>query len=70
MFDKDIESLVSHQDHCITNRFHFADGSVGAKFEYMAYSKLAAGKILNMEIFEFTYVYLNIHGHFVAEYRI
>ena len=44
--------------------------SVAAKFEYMAYSKLAAGKISNMEIFEFTYVYSNIHGHFVAKYRI
>ncbi len=44
--------------------------SVAAKFEYTAYSKLAAGKISNMGIFEYTYVYSNIHGHFVARYRI
>ena len=44
--------------------------SVAAKFEYTAYSKLAAVKISNMGIIEFTYVYSNIHGHFVAKYRI
>jgi hypothetical protein len=45
-------------------------GSVAAKFKYTAYSKLAAGKKLNMGIFEYTYVYSNIHGHFVARYQI
>ncbi len=42
--------------------------SVAAKFEYTAYSKLAAGKISNIGIFEYTCVYSNIHGHFVAKY--
>jgi hypothetical protein len=37
-------------------------GSVAAKFEYTAYSKLAAGIISNMGIFEYTYVYSKIHG--------
>ena len=44
--------------------------SVAAKFEYTAYSKLAAGKISNFGIFKFTCVYSNLHGHFVAKYRI
>ena len=44
--------------------------SVAAKFEVTAYSKLAPPKILNLCIFEYTYVYLNIHGHFVDDYRI
>ncbi len=43
--------------------------SVMAKFKYMAYLKLAPTKILNVCIFEYTYVYSNIHGHFVAEYQ-
>ncbi len=33
------------------------DRSVAAKFEFMAYSKLAAGKILNICIFEFTCIF-------------
>ena len=45
-------------------------GPVTAKFEYTAYSKLAAAKISNISIYGFTYVTSNIHGHFVAEYRI
>jgi hypothetical protein len=44
--------------------------SVAAIFEYTAYSKLAAGKISNIGIFEFTYVFSNLHGHFVARYRM
>ncbi len=56
------------QKYCIQVRRE--QGSVAAKFKYTAYSKLAAGKILNMGIFEYTYVYSNIHGCFVAEYRI
>ncbi len=48
----------------------FTSGPVKAKFEYTAYSKLDAGKILNISKFKFTYVYLNIHGHFVADYCI
>ncbi len=50
--------------------FAGGEGSVAAIFEYTAYSKLAAGKISNMGIFEYTYVYSNIHGHFVARCRI
>jgi hypothetical protein len=53
--------------------FQFRDDMLGAqrscvaaKFEYTAYSKLAAGKISNVAVFDFTYVYSNIHGHFVA----
>jgi len=42
------------------------DRSVAANFEVTAYSKLAAGKISNMAVFDFTYVYSNIHGHFVV----
>jgi hypothetical protein len=45
-------------------------GAVAAKFEVTAYSKLAPAKILNLCIFEYTYVYSNIHGHFVDDYRI
>ena len=45
-------------------------GSVAAKFEVTAYSKLAPPKISNLCIFEYTYVYSNIHGHFVDDYRI
>ena len=45
-------------------------GSVAAKFEVTAYSILAPAKISNLCIFEYTYVYLNIHGHFVDNYRI
>ena len=45
-------------------------GSVAAKFEVTAYSKLAPHKISNLCIFEYTYVYSNIHGHFVDDYRI
>jgi hypothetical protein len=45
-------------------------GSVAAKFEVTAYSKLAPAKISNLCIFEYTYVYSNIHGHFVDDYRI
>jgi hypothetical protein len=37
-------------------------------FKYMAYSKLAPGKISNISKFKFTYVYSNIHGHFVTKY--
>jgi hypothetical protein len=44
--------------------------SVAAKFEVTAYSKLAPAKISNLCIFEYTYVYSNIHGHFVDDYRI
>ncbi len=47
-----------------------SDGSVASKLKYTAYSTLAAGKILNFGIFEFTCVYSNLHGHFVAKYRI
>jgi hypothetical protein len=47
-----------------------AGGSVAAKFEVTAYSKLAPGRISNLCIFEYTYVYSNIHGHFVDDYRI
>ena len=47
-----------------------ACGSVAAKFEVTAYSKLAPSKISNLCIFEYTYVYSNIHGHFVDDYRI
>jgi hypothetical protein len=43
-------------------------GSVAAKFEVTAYSKLAPPKISNLCIFEYTYVYSNIHGHFVDDY--
>ena len=45
-------------------------GSVAAKFEVTAYSILAPAKISNLCIFEYTYVYSNIHGHFVDDYRI
>jgi hypothetical protein len=45
-------------------------GSVTANFEVMAYLKLAAGKISNLCIFNYTYVYSNIHGHFVPKYQI
>ena len=45
-------------------------GSVAAKFEVTAYSKLAPPKISNLCIFEYTNVYSNIHGHFVDDYRI
>ena len=45
-------------------------GGVAAKFEYTAYSKLAAAKISNISIYGFTYLTSNLHGHFVAEYRI
>ena len=41
-------------------------GSVAAKFEYTAYSKLAAAKISNFGIFEVTYVNSKLPGHFVA----
>ena len=44
--------------------------SVAAKFEVTAYSKLAPAKISNLCIFEYRYVYSNIHGHFVDDYRI
>ena len=44
--------------------------SVAAKFEVTAYSILAPCKISNLYIFECTYVYSNIHGHFVDDYRI
>jgi hypothetical protein len=44
--------------------------SVAAKFEVTAYSKLAPRKISNLCIFEYTYVYSNIYGHFVDDYRI
>ena len=44
--------------------------SVAAKFEVTAYSKLAPPVISNLCIFEYTYVYSNIHGHFVDDYRI
>ena len=43
---------------------------VAAKFEYTAYSKLAAAKISNIFIYGFTYLTSNLHGHFVPEYRI
>ena len=53
------------------NRFFLPAGrSVAAKFEVTAYSKLAPSKISNLCIFEYTYVYSNIHGHFVDDYRI
>jgi hypothetical protein len=45
-------------------------GAVAAKFEVTAYSILAPAKISNLCIFEYTYVYSNIHGHFVDDYRI
>ncbi len=45
-----------------------AGRSVAAKFEYTAYSKLAAAKISNMGNFKFTYS--NLHGHFVSGYQI
>ncbi len=45
-------------------------GSVAAKFEVTANSILAPAKISNLCIFEYTYVYSNIHGHFVDDYRI
>jgi hypothetical protein len=45
-------------------------GSVAAKFEVTAYSILAPGQISNLCIFEYTYVYSNIHGRFMDEYRI
>jgi hypothetical protein len=45
-------------------------GSVAAKFEFTAYLKLAATKISNISIYGFIYVSSNIHGHFVAKYRI
>jgi hypothetical protein len=53
-------------------KFSFFRGprSVAAKFEVTAYSKLAPAKISNLCIFEYTYVYSNIHGHFVDDYRI
>ena len=42
-------------------------GSVTVKFKYMAYLKLvAAGKILNICKFKYTYVFSNLFGHFVA----
>ncbi len=41
-------------------------GSVAANFEIMASSLLAASKILNMAIFEVTWVYSNLRGHFVG----
>ena len=41
-------------------------GSVAAKFECTAYMKLAAGKILNICKFEYTYVFSNLFDHFVA----
>ena len=44
--------------------------SVAAKFEVTAFPSLAAAKISNLDIFEFTYVTSNIHGHFVAKYQI
>ncbi len=47
-----------------------ARGSVAAKSEFTAYSILAPHKISNLCIFEYTYVYSNIHGHFVDDYRI
>ncbi len=53
-----------------TRTIHGPIRSVAAKFDYTAYSKLAADKISNMGIIEFTYVNSNLHGHFVAEYRI
>jgi hypothetical protein len=37
-----------------------------AKFEYMTYSNLAAGKISNIGKFKFTYVYSNVDGNFVT----
>ncbi len=45
-------------------------GPVAAKFEYTAYSKLAAAKISNIFIYRFTYLTSNLHGHFVPEYQI
>ncbi len=45
-------------------------GSVAAKLKVTAYSILASNKISNLCIFKYTYVYSNIHGHFVDDYRI
>ena len=42
-------------------------GSVAANFEVTAYSILAPAKISNLCIFEYTYVYSNIHGHFMDD---
>ena len=53
-----------------TKRIGHPGRSVAAKFEVTAYSKLAPRKISNLCIFEYTYVYSNIHGHFVDDYRI
>ena len=50
--------------------FLVPSGTVAAKFEYTAYSNLAAAKISNIFIYGFTYLTSNLHGHFVAEYRI
>jgi hypothetical protein len=43
-------------------------GSVAANFKVTAYSKLAPAKISNLCLFEYTYVYSNIHGHFVDDF--
>ena len=58
------------QEKCWKNEATADPRSVAAKFEVTAYSKLAPAKISNICIFEYTYVYSNIHGHFVDDYRI
>ncbi len=48
---------VSYANHTSSTVGLKLSGTVAAKFEYTAYSKLAADKISNMGIFEFAYVY-------------
>ncbi len=64
------QSQIVIEDDMLIFKEPVRGGSVAAKSKFTAYSILAPRKISNLCIFEYTYVYSNIHGHFVDDYRI